>query len=214
MLLFYNTIGGLHNFRDRLNPFLRYLLAPVYKPVQTLFALLEDMHKIRRATLIFLLLGVLYTLSVQLAYARGYGASVQPFLTIPAADYYAWQRFFQIPLFFVTTILFAGVVRLLSSAAGGRGSFESLYAVLCVTQTLPMLLTMWIPETVNFIFFPLQKIYPDWLDIARQVVGIAWPLVLAAVGVRIIEKIKWRWCVLFTVIASFHMIGLMLVFIR
>jgi hypothetical protein len=193
---------------------LSYFLLPVFKPFRNLDLLIQDEHKVRRSTIIFLFLGIIYTISVQLAYMQGFGAVIQPFLNIPAQDYYAWQRFFQIPLFFITTILFAGIVRLLSATTGGRGSFENVYSILCVCQTFPMFLTMWIPETINFIFYPGQHIYPEWFNIGRQISGIIWPLVLVTIGIRKSEQIKWHWSILFMLVASVPMVALMVIFIR
>jgi len=51
---------------------------------------------------------------------RGFGAQVAPFLRIAAERYYFWQRFFQIPLFLLTNVAFAGTARLLAAACGRR----------------------------------------------------------------------------------------------
>ena len=152
--------------------------------------------------------------SVQLAYSRGLGAAVDPFIIIPAKAYYCYQRFWQIPFFFVTTILFAGIVRLLSIGAKGSGSFEDLFSLFCVSQTFPMFLTMWLPETILFLFFPGKEIIPLWLDIARQLVGILWSMIIMIIGIVVIEKIKWYYSVLFTIIAAIPITGLMIIFIR
>jgi len=144
---------------------------------------------------------------------KGIGAVTEPFIKIPADDYYYWQRFYQIPFFFLTSIVFAGVIRLLSEAVGGKGSFVDIFCIISITQTFPMFITMWIPETTVFLFFPGYEFNPIF-DIARQVIGIIWPLVLAIIGITISEKIKWYFSILFTLIAAIPMTALMVIFIR
>jgi hypothetical protein len=160
------------------------------------------------------MLGVAYTVSVQLAYSKGLGAKVQPFIKIPADDYYYWQRFFQIPFFFITSVVFAGIARLLSAILKGQGKFEDLFCLFCVAQTLPMILTMWIPETILFIFFPDQSIHPLWLDAARQILGMLWLMFIMVLGISIIEKIKWLYSVLVMVLSAIPVTALMIIFIR
>jgi hypothetical protein len=144
---------------------------------------------------------------------KGIGAVTEPFIKIPSDDYYYWQRFFQIPFFFLTSIVFAGVIRLLSETVGGKGSFVDIFCIISITQTFPMFITMWIPETIVFLFFPCYEFNPIF-DIARQVIGIIWPLVLAIIGITKSEKIKWYLSILFTLIAAIPMTALMVIFIR
>ena len=73
----------------------------------------------------------LYTaIYVLLARGGGYPSSFDPWLAIPAADYYRYDIAFAAPCIFVGWILCSGVVHLASRAAGGRGSFEDTIAVL------------------------------------------------------------------------------------
>lgn len=193
---------------------LKFFLLPLYRPLCGLRALLENKRMLIYSVIIFLFLGIIYTISVQLALSRGLGAVVEPFLKIPAKDYYFWQRFWQIPFFFLTSILFAGTVRLLAEFAGGKGSFIQLFSIFAAAQTLPMFLTMWLPETFEFVFFPGGDIYPLWFTIGRQVLGILWPLAITVIGICLAEKIHWLLSILFTLIAAIPMTALMVIFIR
>jgi hypothetical protein len=193
---------------------LRYFILPIYRPLSGLKELLQDKKRVAYAAGIFLFLGIIYTLSVQIAYSRGIGAAVEPFVKIPAEDYYYWQRFWQIPFFFLATILFAGIVRLLSLIVHGSGRFEDTFAVLCIAQTFPMFITMWLPETIEFLFFPGRGIYALWFNIFRQILGIVWPLAVTVVGITLAEKIKWYYSIMFTFIAAVPMTGLMVIFVR
>jgi len=168
---------------------LGYFLIPAYRPADGLDRLLEDRSYLLYGTIVLLFLGIIYTVSVQLAVSRDIVPAVEPFLRIPPDRYYEIQRFWQIPFFFVTTIVFAGIVRLLSEIAGGRGRFEQLFTVLCIAQTLPMFLTMWLPETIGFLFFPGKTILPLWTDVLRQLAGIIWPLTITVLGIVRSERI-------------------------
>lgn len=85
------------------------------------------------------------------------------------------HAFFQVPLFFMVTVVFAGFARLASVALNGRGSFECIYAICAVGMTLPMLIVLWFPETLLIVFFPDRRLnplggfgaFPLWLDVAR-----------------------------------------------
>ena len=92
----------------------QFFLLPIYKPLKTIHLLAGNKRKIIYSVIIFLFLGIIYTILVQLAYMKGLGANVEQFIKIPADKYYFWQRFYQIPFFFITSILFAGIIRLLS----------------------------------------------------------------------------------------------------
>lgn len=192
----------------------RFFLLPVYRPVRGLRELLDSDRRLAVSLIVFLFLGVIYTVSVQLAYSRGLGAAVEPFLRIEAAEYYRWQRFYQIPFFFLTSIVFAGTARLLAASVNGEGRFEDAFAVFCVAQTFPMLLTMWLPETAIFIFSPCTDPWPMWLHAARQIVGIAWPVALTVIGVAMSERIRAYHALWITVLAAIPAVGLMVVFIR
>ena len=193
---------------------LKYFILPIYRPRNAIHVLISDENKIAYSSLVFLFLGVIYTFSVQLAYTKGLGANVEPFLKIPASEYYYWQRFYQIPFFFITSILTAGVFRLLSNLFHGKGDFEDHYCLYCVAQTFPMFLTMWIPETIYFLFFNQATIMPVWFDVSRQVLGIIWPLAIMALGISMIERIKWHSAVLISILGAIPAVSLMIVFIR
>lgn len=193
---------------------LRFFLLPIYNPIKGINLISENKRKIIYSVIIFLFLGIIYTISVQLAYMKGLGANVEPFIKIPANEYYYWQRFFQIPFFFITSIIFAGTVRLLSVIFSGKGNYEDHFCIFAIAQTFPMFITMWIPETIYFVFFGKSTVMPVWFDISRQIIGIVWPLIIMIIGITIIEKIKWYYSTIVTLVASVPSVLLMIIFIR
>lgn len=163
-----------------------------------------------------------YTITVYIGYRNGFGAVLEPFINIPASDYYFWQTFYTIPIFFIMAIIFAGTSRLLARLFKGAGTFENIFSIFCVSFTFPMFLTLWIPESLLIIFFPDQRLYelggfkviPLWLDYTRQIIGIVWPLVVIIIGISIIEKIKWYHSLVITILAFIPTAILMILFIR
>ena len=124
------------------------------------------------------------------------------------------------------TLLLPGLLALgfacrAAMAFGGRGRFEDVFAVCGVAMTLPMLLTMWVPETIIFIAAP-----PGWapagawgtvvtvFHVARQVAGIAWPLVVIARTLARAERIGGWAAAAVTAVAFLPVAALMAVFIR
>ena len=204
-----------------LRALLRFFLAPAVRPRQTVRDLLQDRHKLGYGLIIYLFLGAIYTFSVQMAYARGFGAQVAPFLRIAAERYYFWQRFFQIPLFLLTNVVFAGTARLLAAACGGRGSYEDIFALCCTAMTLPMFVTMWLPETLFFFLLP-----PDYapagawkaayllFNILRQAAGVLWPLAIIGTGLAKSERIGGWAAAAVTLLAFLPTGALIVIFIR
>ena len=197
-----------------MNDLLSFFLLPLIRPRVTLTRLLAHEHRLGLSLVVFLFLCVIYTFSVQLAYSRGIGAQIEPFVTIPAAEYYFYQRFWQIPFFLLTSVLFAGVARLAAIPLGGHGRFEDLLCVGLVAQTLPMFLTMWLPETFMFVFLPGTPIHPFWLDVTRQLAGIVWAMVIMTMGISQAERLSWPRSVVVVLAGAIPMTALMVIFVR
>jgi hypothetical protein len=201
---------------------LKYLVIPVYRPNKRIGQLINDSDRLAYGIIALLMIGLLYTFTILIGYINGFGAAFPPVLNIPAEEYYFWEIFFAMPVFILAVILYAGTARLVASALGGKGSFEAHFAVLSVAILIPTLLTMWLPETLLFAFFPeTQKliargepVFHPVFDIPRQVIGILWPLALATLGIRRSEKVSWPAGVLTSLCAMVVYLAFILVFIR
>ena len=111
-------------FCDR---YLRVFVAP--RP--TFDALVRSSDRVAFAFGCVLMTASVYTaIYVLLARGGGYPSSFDPWLAIPAADYYRYDIAFAAPCIFAGWILSAGVVHLASRVAHGRGSFEDTLAVI------------------------------------------------------------------------------------
>ncbi len=202
--------------------FFRYFALPLVRPGKTLDELIADRRGPLYGLAVLALLGALYTFTVYLGYLRGFGAVTPVLLNVAPEKYYYYETFFCLPVFVFAAILFAGTARLIASALKGSGSFEQIFSVMSVCLTLPMLLTMWIPETALIAFFPEGRAtplggfaaMPAWLDAARQIAGIVWPLAVMAAGIHRIEKLSAAASIAVTLAAFVPVAVLIAVFIR
>jgi len=88
-------------------------------------------------------------------------------------------------------------------------------------MTLPMTITMWVPETIYFFaapagWSPTGRWGVVWLvyNILRQAAGIVWPLALVGRGIAASERVSGLAAALVTTIAFLPTGALMAIFIR
>lgn len=197
---------------------LSYFTIPVFRTRTKFEDLFQDRKMLGLSGLILFVIGVMYTVTVYVAYRKGFIAVVEPFVNISAENYYYYETFFTVPVFFGIGILFAGTVRLSANIFGGTGTFEKNFAVLCVSMVFPIFLLMWIPESLSIFILKTQPAHglpiPVWLDILRQSVTMLWFFGISVVGIKISENISWWKSILINFIA-FIPTGLMIIlFIR
>jgi hypothetical protein len=186
-----------------MSKFWHYLGGTVIKPRDTFTHLLADPRQLVYGGKAVLLIGVLYTLTViGLAIAR-VPIAVEPWIAIPAEEYYFWEIFFGMPVFIMGWILAAGLVQLLSKWFKGSGTFEGVFAVLGFAMTVPMFVT-WIVETLLTVLILIGVMsHTQWVEITArpgfwqvfgigyQLVALAWYLVLAPIAVAVTQKLRW-----------------------
>lgn len=198
------------------------LLAPVWSPARRYEAACERPGSLGAAVRLLLVFALMYTFTVAIGYFNGFGAVVEPVLRIPAEEYYAYEAFFALPLFFLLAIVFAGTSRLLAAALGGTAGFEADFVVYAGASVLPVLVTMWLPETVLMVFLPGLRaeplggfsFLPVWLDVARQALGIVWTVAISVVGLHVTERLSLLRSAVVGVLSFAVCAGIMLLFIR
>lgn len=161
---------------------LSYVVGMALHPQSTARRLVEDPHRLHEGIAACLSMGVLYTISVFVGYLHGFGAVMDPWLPIPARDYYLWETFFTIPAFFLILATAAAITQLVARAFRGQGSFTSTFCVLSLGIALPTFLLMWVPETLVLVLAPQLRaeelggfsFMPDWLNVARQIAVPMW----------------------------------------
>ena len=180
--------------------FAAYALGTLIRPGATFERLLAEPRPIAYGATAILLVGALYTVTTVIGYLNGFGAYTPPFLPIAQKDYYLFQPFFTIPIFWLCTLVCAGVVQFFSAFAGGRGKFENGVAVAGFSLFMTIVPLMWIPETIMFAFnlhLPGEELVGTiGLDpavdlIFRQGGTVLWQLAVTMIGVRKVQRLSW-----------------------
>lgn len=200
-----------------MNRIIRYLILPAYRPNSRIKELLGEKKKVMYGFLHLLIVGLLYTFTVAILASKKIPTAVEPFLNIPVDSYYHWEIYFTIPVFILTVTVFAGISRLVGELMGGKGSFENIFSIYAVVTVLPLLITMWVPETILAIMQSEgQKItaIPPFIDLLRQVTGVLWPLVITIIGIKMNEGFSWLKSSMNAIISFIPYTILILIFIR
>lgn len=206
--------------------FLRYALGVIVRPGGTLRTLSGDPRGVRHGLYATLCIGVMYTVTVELLARNHSPIFAPPLLRIPEQEYYAWERYFVIPLLLLSWCSVSACVRLCARALGGQGTFEGDAAVSGMVFAVPMLVT-WLPETCAGVLYSAGLLTPaEWIAISQrpgfwsvfsalyQWVWLGWQVALALIGVRAAESLSWprAGCAALAGFACFA--ALMAVFIR
>ena len=110
--------------------FSSYCWGTLISPAKTFAQLLGDSRKLRFGFLVCLMLGILYSILVLVAYINEVLPVVEPILPIPLESYYLWQALFTIPVSLITFVVFAGLGQLIAKPFAGEDSFRDNFAVL------------------------------------------------------------------------------------
>ena len=195
-----------------------YVCIPIAQPAKRALELKQDVQRVRVASLILLCTGIMYTFTVFMLYIKGFPTAVEPFLSISAKNYYFYEMFFTLPLFFLLVILYAGTARLVAALLGGVGCFIDVYSFYGIVIVLPLILTMWVPETILALTAEAPKetisLIPAWIDIPRQVIGVFWPIAITVIGIKVIENVSWKKSIIISLIAFIPYATMMILFIR
>jgi len=109
--------------------FLNYCWGTLTSPAKTFTKLLDDPHKLKFGFIVCLMLGVLYSVLVLVAYLNNVPPVLKPILPIPLESYYLWQAYFTIPVSLITFVVFAALAQLIARPFKGAGSFRGKFAV-------------------------------------------------------------------------------------
>ncbi|HEY81978.1 MAG TPA: hypothetical protein G4O01_01650 [Dehalococcoidia bacterium] len=206
--------------------FWSYLGGVVINPRRAFNLLLADPKLLTHSLGAVLLIGILYTLTIIGLAVVGADISTPAWIAIPAEDYYFWEIFFAMPVYFLAWILASGLAQLMSQAFKGRGTFEGTFAVLGFALTIPSFVT-WIPETIETLLFLLGVMSPaEWQEIiarpgfwrgfavAYQFIAVAWYLILFPIAIAAAQKLRW-WQAMVVGTLTVAIVGLViLIFIR
>ena len=187
-------------FSERAARMRRYAAGTLTRPQATFRELLDDPLSMGYGFAAILLTGGLYTITVIFGYLNGFGAVVQPWIPLPAEDYYLYEAFFGLPVFMLSTLVYAAVVQSLSVFLGGRGTFEECLSVAGFSLWITIIPLMWIPETATMVFLPHLRTgelggtlgLAPALDMARQLITFFWQIVVTLIGLKQVQRFSWQ----------------------
>ncbi len=197
--------------------FLNYCWGTLASPAKTFTKLSDDTYKLKFGFIVCLMLGVLYSVLVLVAYLNNVPPVLKPTLPIPLESYYLWQACFTVPVSLITFIVFAALAQLVAKPFKGEGSFSGNFAVLSFGYTVPSLVLLWLPEMVmvsvgtNLSDASAPVVA---LNNARLIIAFSWAGILCIWGVKLCQKLSLRKAILVTIVALIPAMGIFMTFIR
>jgi len=197
--------------------FLNYCWGTLTSPSKTFTKLLDDPNKLKFGFTACLMLGILYSILVLVAYLNDVPPVLKPILPIPLESYYLWQAYFTVPVSLIMFTVFAGLGQLIAKPLKGQGSFSGNFAVLNFGYTVPSFVLFWLPEMVMFSIgtnlsdasAPIVA-----LNIARQIIAFTWAGILCIWGMKLSQRLSLGKAILVTIASLIPLLGIFLTFIR
>lgn len=179
-------------------------LAVMTRPVRGLSAL-ERAASPPRAGLaaLALVLGI-YTAILAVFLLRDYPAADESVLPLTVEDQYAYQIWYQGPLFLVMTAALAWLLARISRRRGSSsGELPVRFAQVSFATTVPFALTTMLVEAVVAGLVLLGLVTPDavlgwltgpgeWFASTYQLAGVLWVVVLLAITSRLATGARWH----------------------
>ncbi len=115
-----------------------------------------------------------------------------PVLNIPVEQYYAYERFYILPVGIAGIILAAGVIRLLAQGWNGQGRFEELFTLLGFSLIV-VAAVMGLPDLAMGIVLAIGISVPDSLIFSGPHIylGTLWYACLMILAVKDVEQLSW-----------------------
>jgi hypothetical protein len=199
-----------------MNRFLRYSAGLFLRPRATLGALLGDARRVAFGFLGPVILAAVYFLGISASLAlHALHLPQLLMLNIPAEQYYAYERFFILPVGLAGTILMAGAIRLAARPWGGQGRFEDLFALLGF-GLIVVAVVIGLPDLVIGILVGAGILAPlGWFFGGPYVwLGTLWYLLLTVLAVREVERAPWGKSIVLALLGSIVNGAVQFIFIR
>lgn len=177
-------------------------LAVVVRPVRGLEAVGRSATPLRFGLAALALVLGIYTAILGVFLARDYPAVAESILPLTVEQQYAYQIWYQGPLFLAMTVALAGILWLLTRRSTQPTSPAGLFAQVSFATTIPFALTTMLVELVIAILVLPRWITPDatldwltgsgeWFATIYQLAGILWVIALLSVTARLAMGAKW-----------------------
>lgn len=146
--------------------------------------------------------GVLYSVTCALLQRGGARPVVRPVLPIPSDRYYRWFTYLTLPTFLAIWLTYAISAHRIAQRLNGAGSAGDTLALTAPALSVPLVVTMWVPETAMALLLVSGRFSWDemraWgerqpglgFHVARQAAGGLWMLALGTVAVREVHRLS------------------------
>jgi hypothetical protein len=178
-------------------------LAVVLRPVRGLEAVGAAARPLRLGMAALALVLGTYTLILLMFLLRDFPAAAESILPLTVEEQYAYQIWYQGPLFVAMTVALAGLLRLLTRRRTQPTSPAGLFAQVSFATTIPFALTTMLVELVIALLVLPGWITPDatldwltgsgaWFATIYQLAGILWVVALLTVTARLATGARWH----------------------
>ena len=196
-----------------------YLLEFIIHPKRASTEIAGDRSGLWAGLWSVIIIYLLYSVSVLIAYLIGHEPVTTPFLPIPLEKWYLVQTFTTLPVGMAGFVSYSGLAYLLCKAAKGKGGFDQTFASQAFTIHIPVFIFMWIPETFVAPFLIVNGIqpfpWPDWVEYLRVfILPFIWMFIMSSVALSRIHEIQWWKSFIFMLVSLVPTAGIMAVFIR
>jgi len=185
-----------------MNKILRYSVNLFVHPRFALQSLLDDPKRIGLGFIGPAFLAVVYLIGISTALAMKVEHLPQfPILKIPPEQYYAFERFYILPVGIAGMILCAGAIQLAAHLWKGRGQFEYLFALLGFSLIV-VAIVIGIPDLVLAILAGIGVSIPiGWVLSGPHIwLGTLWYFVLTIFAVKEVEHLSWSKTIMLSLI--------------
>lgn len=194
----------------------RYFIKAYKAPKMNMMIVTTKANKLQIVLAMNLILALLLSVISCVHYFLGFEPVIKPFLILSSEHYYLYQGLFILPLMFLSWILSAGVLYLLSifgKSASRRFFFDDALVIIAFGWTLPWLILMIIPSGLIYSFTGILFGLVGEL-IRRILLPFIWQVVIQTIGIHEIFKNKWGKSIWISFMSSLVFYLIMLIFVR
>jgi hypothetical protein len=197
----------------------RYTIKFIIRPGVAAEEIAADKLGARAGAWWMLLFGIGYSITALICYLQNRVPADPLYLNIPPEKWYLLQALYTIPIGFAGVMTISGLAHIMGNAAGGKGTFDGIFAALAFTLHIPVVIFMWIPETFLMPFFhsmdTLSLPWPGWIEWLRVfILPFPWLIFMTLVALRKILQLAWWKCLAILLVSSIPAGVIMAVFIR
>lgn len=192
------------------------------QPKTTVRSLSQSHDKLKTIFFSVFWFSMCYTLTAFLFHLGGRLPAVEPWMPIPAGDYYFYQIFFTLPWALGTWILMSGVAHLMALIMKNdpdKYRFENALIVIGLAWVIPSFYLMWIPETVLGVIPLVSSVeqieIPFMVELFRlMIIPPLWQTIITAVGLRETHGVSWFWGIVIGIVTTGLSFAMFLAFMR